>query len=104
MYTYSFDILNLSETYSIWTSPFEYFLILNLSRIHLQCELHPILLKSCAETLAMPSSMMFQVSYNKGQLSTDWKKAEVIPIDKKGPKIDPGNYRPPAGLANVHPM
>jgi len=36
-YMYSFDILNLSGTYSIWTSSFEYFFILKMSSSYLQC-------------------------------------------------------------------
>ena len=56
--------------------------------------LHPMLLKSCAENLAKPLSMIFQSSFDEGQLPSDWKKAEVIPLYKKGQRNDPGNYRP----------
>jgi len=56
--------------------------------------LHPMVLKECAENLAMPLANIFQSSYNEEQLPSDWKLAEVTPIYKKGPKNDTGNYRP----------
>ena len=56
--------------------------------------LHPMVLKECADNLAMPLACIFQSSYDRGQLPSDWKLAEVTPIYKKGPKNDPGNYRP----------
>ena len=37
---------------------------------------------------------LFQQSYNQGCVPEDWNKTIVIAIHKKGPKWDPGNYRP----------
>ena len=37
---------------------------------------------------------LFQQSYNQGCVPEDWNKAIVTAIHKKGPKRDPGNYRP----------
>ena len=56
--------------------------------------IHPMLLKTCAGQLAKPLSLIYQASYDEGQLPTDWKLANISPIFKTGPKNDPGNYRP----------
>lgn len=56
--------------------------------------LHPLILKECAENIAIPLSIIYQASYDNGVLPEDWRLAEVMPIYKKGPKNDPGNYRP----------
>ena len=57
-------------------------------------EVHPMLLKECAEILAEPLSMIFQQSFQSGSLPADWKTANVVPIFKKGKKGDVSNYRP----------
>jgi Reverse transcriptase (RNA-dependent DNA polymerase) len=57
-------------------------------------ELHAMILKECADSLAEPLSKIFQASYAEGHLPADWKMAETCPIYKKGHKSDPGNYRP----------
>jgi len=51
-----------------------------------------MLLKSCADQLAKPLSLIYQASYDEGQLPSDWKLANVSSIFKKGTKNDPGNY------------
>ena len=56
--------------------------------------LHPAVLKHCANAVLEPLSLIFQKSYNTGNLPEDWKLANVSPLFKKGPKSDPGNYRP----------
>ncbi|GAB0183856.1 mitochondrial enolase superfamily member 1 [Grus japonensis] len=33
-------------------------------------------------------------SWRSGEVSEDWRKANVTPVFKKGKKEDPGNYRP----------
>ena len=53
-----------------------------------------MLLKSCAYQLAKPLSLIYQASFDEGQLPSDWKLANISPIFKKGPKNNPGNYRP----------
>ena len=55
---------------------------------------HPIVLQICAEEISLPMSLIFQKSFDTGQLPTDWKLAVVSPIFKKGKKCDAGNYRP----------
>ena len=37
---------------------------------------------------------LFSQSYSSGQLPSDWCKANIVPIFKKGTKQDPSNYRP----------
>lgn len=56
--------------------------------------LNPKLLKECAESVAVPLAEIFQISLDEGQLPTDWKLADVIPIFKKGSKVDSSNHRP----------
>jgi len=56
--------------------------------------MHPLLLNRCAEVVAEPLALIFQKSFNSGQVPTDWKTANVAPIFKKGTRTDPGNYRP----------
>jgi hypothetical protein len=37
---------------------------------------------------------MFNISLSQGKLPIDWKKANVVPIFKKGNKLEVSNYRP----------
>ena len=37
---------------------------------------------------------LFSLSMNRGEIPSDWKIANVIPIHKKGSRTDCGNYRP----------
>ena len=39
-------------------------------------------------------SILFQKSFQSGQLPKEWKEANIVPIYKKGKKSDPNNYRP----------
>ena len=57
-------------------------------------EIHPRVLKELAEVFAKPLSIIYQQSWQTGEVLTDWKLANVVPIYKKGWKDDPGNYRP----------
>jgi len=38
--------------------------------------------------------MIFERSWQSGEVPGDWRKANVVPIFKKGGREDPGNYRP----------
>ena len=56
--------------------------------------LHPRLLKSCAKSLACPLYMIFCQSLLEGKLPLGWKSSLIVPIFKKGSRLDPKNYRP----------
>ena len=55
---------------------------------------HPVLLKSIADRISLPLSILFQKSLNEGILPSQWLKACVTAIHKKGEKGLPSNYRP----------
>ena len=54
--------------------------------------IHPAVLRNCADTIAKPLSIIFSKSLQDGVLPKDWKLASVCPIFKKGDKSDAGNY------------
>jgi len=56
--------------------------------------IHPRVHKELADAIAGPLSIIFQQSCESGEVPVDWKLANVVPIFKKGKKIDRGNYRP----------
>ena len=49
-------------------------------------DMHPYLLKQCADSLFSPLQYLFNQSLMEGVLPTDWKQANVTPIFKKGSK------------------
>ena len=52
------------------------------------------ILKTAAEELAPALTKIFQKSLNSGTVPEDWRKANIVPIFKKGDKHQAGNYRP----------
>ena len=56
--------------------------------------IHGIVLKNCAASLAKPLSLLFNSSYNTGCIPAEWKLALVAPVYKKGEKGCVDNYRP----------
>ena len=56
--------------------------------------IHPMLLKSCADVLALPLSIIFQKLITSGVLPSEWKLSRVAPIFKAGSRSNPLNYRP----------
>ena len=54
----------------------------------------PKILKTFSEQISLPLSMIYQKSYDSGEVPTDWKKANVTPIFKKGKKCLAINHRP----------
>jgi hypothetical protein len=57
-------------------------------------KIHPKVLKEARSQLARPLTLLFNKSFNEGEIPTDWRKANVTAIFKKGDKRVPGNYRP----------
>ena len=53
-----------------------------------------LVFKKCALSLANPLSILFNISFSIGQIPTDWKSANVVPVHKKGDKTKVENYRP----------
>ena len=56
--------------------------------------IHGVILKTCASSLARPLSIIFELIYNTGILPAEWKCANVVPVFKKGVKENIENYRP----------
>ena len=54
----------------------------------------PIILKELREEIAPVIHQIFQKSISTGKIRSDWTKANVSSVFKKGSKSDPANYRP----------
>ena len=46
-----------------------------------------------SDEIAAPLQLIFQKSLNTGTLPNDWKKANIVPVFKKGSRFQVGNYR-----------
>merc|ERR1711867_265730 len=54
---------------------------------------HPRFLKEMATLLAEPLASLYNDSLQNGVLPEEWLKSIVVPIFKKGSRLDPSNYR-----------
>ena len=57
-------------------------------------EIRPIVLKELRSEIAPIIQLIFERSLATGKVPSDWTKANVSPIFKKGDKSDPAYYRP----------
>ena len=56
--------------------------------------LSPRVLKELSLQIAEPLTILFQKSLSDGVVPSDWRRANVVPIFKKGQKYSCANYRP----------
>ena len=52
------------------------------------------LLKEVADEISPAVTLLFQASINQGRVPAQWKKANIVPIFKKGSRSEAANYRP----------
>ena len=52
------------------------------------------LLKECKEALAVPLQLFWQKSFKEGKIPSEYKKQQITPLHKKGPRTQASNYRP----------
>ena len=57
-------------------------------------QIHPRVLKQLATAVAPILTVIFNKSLHSGEVSKDWRKANVAPILKKGERYNVENYRP----------
>ena len=73
---------------------------LNVSKASGPDGISPRMLKEAAPCIADPLAKLFNLSLTLNKFPNDWKKANVLPLHKKGPENACENYRP-ISLLNV---
>ena len=67
---------------------------LNSNKAHGHDVISIRMLKLCEPSMIKPPSLLFSTCLRDGVSPSDWKKANVIPVHKKGNKQLVSNYRP----------
>ena len=97
--TNSTEILNSENTRNLTVDFSPYIIYETLRRLPnktTDCPdfVNQFVLKNCAIAFALPLSLLFTESFQSGDIPSQWKKAYVSAIHKKGSRSNPDNYRP----------
>ena len=58
------------------------------------------MIKICDETISLPLKIIFDTAFKSGSFPDKWKRANVVPVHKKGSKNILKNYRPISCIYN----
>ena len=67
---------------------------LDVNKAHGHDNISVRMLKICDTSICKPLELIFRNCLNQGLFPSEWKKAHVVPIHKKGSKHIISNYRP----------
>ena len=67
---------------------------ININKAYGPDNIPGIVLKNTSSSISSPLSRLFHSIYKMGIIPSGWKKANVVPVHKKGHKGDVTNYRP----------
>ena len=67
---------------------------LDSNKAHGHDEISIRMLKICGDSICRPLNIIFKTCLRTGKFPLEWKKANIVPIHKKGDKQAVKNYRP----------
>ena len=67
---------------------------LDPNKAHGHDEISIRMLKICGDSICRPLNIIFKTCLRTGKFPLEWKKANIVPIYKKGEKQAVKNYRP----------